>query len=265
MDDAVVQNYYAAVAPFYDAELASRDDLRCWLALTEYWRPQRTVEYGCGSGRVTIPLALRHAQWGGDVWGLDLAPAMLRRARDRWQHERGETPQGALHLRWGDMCRFTPESASDLALFVDDPLTHLHREADLAATFRRMRDHLRPGGRLVVEASLLPPEARGERQVVVLSGQYGFPSAFGWVDVEQVRRIDPVQRTAQVSYRYRLAHRALPPVEATFSAHYLEVGLLDALFGLAGCRVEERWADFRFARLTAESGMVVLTGRRCSR
>jgi SAM-dependent methyltransferase len=264
MDDAAVRTYYAAVAPFYDAELASRDDLRCWHALTEYWRPQRTLEYGCGSGRVAIPLALQHAQRGGEVWGLDLAPAMLRLARNRWRRERGETPPGALQLRWGDMRRFTPESATDLVLFVDDPLTHIHRDADLVATFRRVREHLRPGGRLVVEASLLPPEARGQGKIVLLSDQYWFASSFGRVDVEQERRIDPILRTARVTYRYRLAGCAVPTVEATFRAHYLDLGLLEALFQLAGCRVEERWADFRCSRLTAQSGMAVLTGRRCA-
>lgn len=264
MDDAPVRAYYAAVAPFYDAELANRDDLRCWLALTEYWRPQRTVEYGCGSGRVAIPLAVQHAQRGGDVWGLDLAPAMLRLAGARWRRERGDTPRRALQLWLGDMRRFTPASASDLALFVNDPLTHLQSASDLVATFRRVRDHLRQGGRLAVEASLLPPEARGQAKAVVLSDRFGFTASFGWVDVERERRIDPIRRTARITYRYCQAQRLGPPVEATFTAHYLELEHLESLVRLAGCRVEERWADFQFGRLTAESGMVVLTGRRCS-
>jgi SAM-dependent methyltransferase len=264
MDGAMTAAYYAAIAPFYDEELANRDDLRCWLALTEYWRPQRTLEYGCGSGRITAPLALQHARWGGRVCGLDIAPVMLRLAGKRWREAGGDVPTDALQLRWGDMRRFMPDAATDLALFIDDPLTHLQNDADLAATFRRVGAHLRAGGRLAVEASLLPPEAVGRQTSVVLRDRYDFPSRFGRVDVEQERRIDPLRRTAHVAYRYYRAAGSSPTVAAAFTARYLELEQLEALFRLAGCRVEERWADFRFSRLTRECGMVVLTGRRCS-
>jgi SAM-dependent methyltransferase len=266
MDAAETRAYYATVAPLYDTELAARDDLPCWLALVEEWKPRQTIEYGCGTGRVAVPLALQCAQWGGDVAGLDLSPAMLDLAHQHWRRLRGDAPASALRLRVGDMRRASLGHAVDLAIFADDPLTHLATCDDHTATFRRVGEHLLPGGRLVVEVSLLPPEVRGQVHPVVVRHQHGVPSPAGVMQVEEERRLDPAKDRAHVTYRYRT-----PPdvdggddivTEARFIAHYLDLPRLNALFNIAGCRIEERWSDFHFGALSEDSRMVLCTGRK---
>jgi SAM-dependent methyltransferase len=296
MDAAGTRTYYATVAPFYDSELATRDDLPFWHTLVATWRPRSSVEYGCGTGRVAIPLARQCAQWGGSITGLDLSPAMLRLARLHWQQERGDAPGGrgggplpartarqvssmpggnrsgtagdgrppALLLYAADMRQASLSHPIDLALFADDPLTHLAHDDDLAACFRRVGAHLRPGGHLVVEASLLPPEARGQSEPVLLRNQCTVQTPGGNVVVDQQRRIDPLRGIADVVYRYH------PPdgdeqigsavTEARFVAHYLDLECLAALFQLAGCRMEERWGDFHFHALAGDSAMALCTG-----
>jgi SAM-dependent methyltransferase len=264
MDAARTCAYYATIAPFYDAELATRDDLPCWLTLFDAWKPRRSLEYGCGTGRLAVPLALRCARWGGDIAGVDLSPVMLEWAIRRWRRERGDAPPAALHFYRGDMRRVTLDHAVDLAIFADDPLTHLSGAADLAATFRGAGRHLRPGGRLVVEASLLPPEARGQARPVLVRQRYDVPSPAGRIAVEQERWIDAPRDRATVAYRYRLAdadgERKETVTEAHFTAHYLDLASLEALFQLAGCRLEERWCDFQFHTVNEEAAMVLCTG-----
>ncbi|MGI8914454.1 MAG: class I SAM-dependent DNA methyltransferase [Chloroflexota bacterium] len=265
MDVAGTCAYYATIAPLYDTELAERDDLPCWSALVAAWKPYRSAEYGCGTGRVAVPLALQCAQWGGDMAGLDLSPAMLRLARQHWRSNRGSAPRNALHLTQGDMRRAALDHAVDLVLFANDPLTHLGRDADLAATFRQVGRHLRSGGRLVVEASLLPPEARGEDHPITLRSCHTVGAATGRLTIETERCIDPVRKCASVIYWYRApaAPGGQPTAtEAQFVAHYLDLSSLEALFHLAGCRLEERWSDPQFRALTNYSAMAICTGRK---
>jgi SAM-dependent methyltransferase len=264
MDAAGTRAYYATISPFYDAELALRDDLPCWLTLMDAWRARRSVEYGCGSGRLAVPLARRCAQWEGRMAGLDLSPAMLQLARQHWRRHRGDAPASALLLYCGDMRRASLGPAGDLVLFADDPLTHLAGGADLAATFRRAGEHLRHGGHLVVDTSLLPPEARGRSQPLLVRQQYRVSSPSGSLLIEQERRIDAVRCQAAVTYRYQSFDAAGAATgastEAGFTAHYLNLADLEALFRLAGCRMEERWSDFHFHALTNDSAMVLCTG-----
>lgn len=263
MSVAAIQEYYASIASIYDMETASRGDLAFWEELAEAWRPRVTLEYGCGSGRVAIPLALRALNWGGRVVGIDISGDMLRRAHRRWLQERLDAPAEALTLLRGDMRRDTCGRMVDLVVFADDPLTHLSRVDELMATFERVREQLRPGGRLVVEASLLPPEARLPCRTVTTVSTDVIASPDGPVEVEQERVIVPAEHRARVSCRY--THRsggAVRPLQVTYDAHYVEFHDVADLFHRAGCRVEECWRDFRFHALTAESGMAVVTGTR---
>jgi len=260
---AAIQEYYATIAAIYDVETASRGDLPCWETLTEAWQPHATLEYGCGTGRVAVPLALRASRWGGRVIGIDISGDMLRRAARRWEHEHegGGAPAGALRLLPGDMRRDTCGHAVDLIIFADDPLTHLCRRDELAATFRRVREQLLPGGRLVVEASLLPPEARSPHRTVTTLSEGVVATPAGELDVRQERVILPAEHRACVRCTYRERERGVQ-IDATYDAHYLELAELVDLFGVAGCRLEERWQDFSFRPLTAEAGMAVVTGTR---
>lgn len=266
MDAVDTLSYYATVAPYYDTELAAREDLPCWLALAGAWKPRHTVDCGCGTGRVTVPLAMHCAEWGGEVVGLDLSPVMLRLARQHWRERRHDAPDSALHLRVEDMRHMALGHPVDLALFVDDPLTHLASWDDLAATFHGVGEHLRPGGRLVVEASLLPPEAVGKPYPVVIRTQSSASVPDGVIRVEQERLVEANRRRADVRYRYRWSEAGRNGeqslTDARFVAHYLDLPDLEALFRLAGCRLEERWGGFRFQTLTDESPLMLCTGRK---
>src|SRR5919107_4727113 len=83
-------------APFYDwenAQTLARRDVPFWQRLAAA-QDGRVLELGCGTGRLTVPVARAGAQ----IVGLDRSAAMLARARQRLRRSRA----AALLLR-GDI------------------------------------------------------------------------------------------------------------------------------------------------------------------
>ena len=134
-------------ADFYDwenAQTMARRDVPFWqrLALAA---EGPVLELGCGTGRVTLPLA----RAGVKVVGVDLSAPMLKRARDRVRR----TPLGrrARLVRADIRALPFPPNRFPLVAAPYGILQSLLREADLAATLRAVHDVLTPGGRLVIE------------------------------------------------------------------------------------------------------------------
>jgi SAM-dependent methyltransferase len=106
------------------------------------------LELGCGTGRVTIPLA----QAGIAITGLDAMPAMLARARAKG---------GDLPIRWveGDARSFALGATFDLIIDTGDVLQHTLMLPEHEAILGRVRAHLAPHGRFVL-SSLFPRAAQ---------------------------------------------------------------------------------------------------------
>ncbi len=98
------------------------------------------LEVGCGTGRE----ALRLAQAGGHIVGLDLSPAMLAVARQK--------SQGLSNIRWveGDMQAFELGERFDLILLPGHSFQFMLTIADQLACLECVRRHLTSGGKLVV-------------------------------------------------------------------------------------------------------------------
>ena len=95
------------------------------------------LELACGSGQLTMPLAAT----GAEVSGLDLAPAMLARARDR-AREAGVR----VDFVEGDMRHFELAKRFALVVLCRNSMLHLAATDDLLALFDAVRRHLAPGG-----------------------------------------------------------------------------------------------------------------------
>lgn len=108
--------YYGTVAPFYEAEMACRNDVPDWVALAERSGARRIVDLGCGSGRVARALQISHA-----VIGVDIQMALLSLI---WV-----TPD--FRLVQADL-RALPfaDAVFDLAIAANDPFAHLLDDAD---------------------------------------------------------------------------------------------------------------------------------------
>jgi SAM-dependent methyltransferase len=103
----------------------------------------RVLEVGCGPGHLSIRLARRH---GLDVTGLDLDPAMVRRARAN-ADRRGPGEARRPSFLVGDVASLAfPDGSFDLAVST----LSMHHWADPTAGLAEIGRVLRPGGRALV-------------------------------------------------------------------------------------------------------------------
>jgi SAM-dependent methyltransferase len=98
------------------------------------------LEVACGTGRV----AIRLAQDGTQVVGLDLSPQMIVVARGK--------SRGIPNLSWvlADMRSFELEGAFGLAIIPGHAFQNLNTPQDQVACLESIQRHLIPGGRLIV-------------------------------------------------------------------------------------------------------------------
>ena len=135
---------YDGFAPIYE-EWASdmTDDVEFYVGLAaEAAGP--VVELAVGTGRISIPIALRT---GRPVIGIDSSSAMLALAR-----ENAAEANVAIDLREGDMRDLDLVEASDLVICPYRALLHLPTWSDRRRVFERVARALRPGGRFAWNA-----------------------------------------------------------------------------------------------------------------
>jgi SAM-dependent methyltransferase len=138
----------------YDLEVGAQDirDLPFWLDLLQQEHPQRVLEIGCGSGRLTVPLARAGASAGFTVTGLDPEAEMLTQAAKLAESESAAT-RAALRFVQGDARALDLEGQYDAVLMPFGAAHHLHALDDQIAAWRGVRRVLRPGGLFVVDVS----------------------------------------------------------------------------------------------------------------
>jgi SAM-dependent methyltransferase len=115
------------------------------------------LELGCGSGRLTIPIA----QSGVDITGADLSPTMLATARAK-----AAAAGAKIEFIAANMCDFNLPKHFSLIFIAGNTLQHLLASGDLSRCFSCVRRHLLPGGRLVFDNAV--PDAN---QLAKDSGQ----------------------------------------------------------------------------------------------
>jgi SAM-dependent methyltransferase len=135
---------YDGFAPIYDEWAADMtDDVDFYVDLAREAECP-VVELAVGTGRISIPIALRTSR---PVIGIDLSPAMLEIARENAAEAKVE-----LDLREGDMRELDLVEASDLVICPYRALLHLPTWSDRRRVFERVARALRPGGRFTWNA-----------------------------------------------------------------------------------------------------------------
>lgn len=223
-------DYFAGdIARRYDDGLGERGDPAVIAStvdfLAELAEGGPVLELGVGTGRIALPLAAR----GIAVHGIDLSPDMVAELRAK---PGGEEVPVAL----GDFATTRVEGAFSLVYLVFNTINNLLTQEAQIACFANAAEHLRHGGRFVIEVGV--PSC--DRLSVFALGDTH-------VGIDEY---DPATQRL-VSHHFTLVddewRRLSIPFRAVSSAE------LDLMAGLAGLELRERWSGWRREPFTSES------------
>ncbi|MFT3766744.1 MAG: class I SAM-dependent methyltransferase [Minicystis sp.] len=128
------------------------EDVRYYVDLAET-AGGPVLEYGCGNGRITIPIA----RSGVSITGVDLSAPMLADLRARLREE-PEAVRDRVTVRRGDMRAFRAGRRFPLIICPFNAFLHLYERRDVERFLARAREHLTPKGELVFDISVPQPE-----------------------------------------------------------------------------------------------------------
>lgn len=246
-----------AYAPFYDwenAQTVARRDVKFWQTLAAA-QDGAVLELGCGTGRITVPVA----RAGARVIGIDRSLPMLARGQERLRRAR---VNGSAHLVRGDIraLPFRTRPGFALAMAPYGILQSLTSDRDLTATLDSVHRVLRRGGRFGIDlVPDLPRWSEYSRQTS-LKGRHGRGGTLTLIESvrQDVRRRLTIfdQEYVERRGRARRVHR----FSLTFRT--LSVRQMVARLERAGFVVEATLGDYRGGPWDARSDVWLIVARR---
>ncbi len=222
------------------------------------------LEIGCGTGRVTIPIA----QMGFPVTGLDIMPGMIERARRK---------SAGLPAKWvvGDGRSFRLDERFHLIFLTGNVFQFFLTNADQAALLERAHAHLHPDG-------LFAFETRNPRWPGLATRPEPYEGMFFHLETWMEERaeesyIDAQGRTVQISYaqaydhaaqilhltgykRWREGEQEQTQVNRT-ALRYTFPQELAALLHACGFAVVRQYGDWNYEPLTEASPSIIVVCR----
>lgn len=138
---------FTGVAPFYD-ELMRQVPYRMWvgyyllLLSHQGLKPRRVLDVCCGTGTMCELLTSE----GMSMAGVDLSPEMIRQAR-----KKAARKQLDIRYEVGDAADFSMGEKYDAAFSFFDSLNNILETEHLARAFKRIGEHLEPGGSFIFD------------------------------------------------------------------------------------------------------------------
>jgi SAM-dependent methyltransferase len=133
----------AAAAKYYDLDPDPLDDVPFYQRLIP--SPQAHVlELGCGTGRVTVPLAASY----GHIHGIDLSPAMIAICRQKLEQANIGTEK--VRIETGDITSLDLGWKFDLIIAPYRVMQNLETDREVEGLFDCIRRHLAPDGSCIL-------------------------------------------------------------------------------------------------------------------
>lgn len=228
----------------HNAALTERDLPFLLRRAAEYGGP--ILELACGAGRLGVPLAAA----GYQVVGLDLTPSLLEYSAER---AREEGVAERLELIEADVRRFDLGRRLPLIAYPFNAVTHLHDYRDVLDCFGRVRAHLAPDGRFLLD--LLNPKITDfarDPDEFHREHSYPNPDGDGEVVVWESSRYDRATQVNHITWRYDIGdRRGVFERKLTMRQFYPQE--LRALLECAGLTIERLWGDYDDSPFTSES------------
>lgn len=231
----------------YDLEYADHDeDVAYYVSLAGRRARDRgarsghapVLELGCGTGRLSLPLA----RAGHPVLGLDASLPMLAKLDQKLRLEPEEVRQRVATLA-GDFCQLDLQRRFKLVLWPFNAMHHCPGARALVSTLERIRDHVEPGGLLAFDAYLpdrelyvRDPEERFEQR------SFTDPTTGERLDSWEQGWWDEADRIHHVLYVYARADGSERRTHLRF--HMWELDELRECFADAGFQLLRESEDF---------------------
>ena len=205
------------------------------------------LEIGCGTGRVTIPLAQNHV----DITGLDVVPAMIERAKQK---------AGKLPIQWitADARSFRLERSFRLIFETGSVFQHILTRPDQEAFLARVREHLEDEGRFVV--SLMFPHLNNLTNVETEKEWFTYKNQNGQeVQVSGTECYDPIRQVMlETAYRRWTDDNGQECLKvAPLSLRYIFPQEMEALLHYNGFRLLERFGNWDSSQVTDKSRRLI--------
>ncbi len=201
------------------------------------------LEFGIGTGRIALPLADRAVP----VSGIELSSAMADQLASR--HGKASIP-----VTIGDLATTRVDGSFSLVYLVFNTIMNLTTQDAQVSCFRNAAEHLRPGGRFVVEVMVpdlrrLPP---GQTWLTFESGDDGYG-------------IDEYRCASQQLVSHHLVFDGEVGRRRSIPFRYVWPSELDLMARLAGMTLECRYEGWAREPFTDESRSHVSVWRREAR
>jgi SAM-dependent methyltransferase len=210
------------------------------------------LELGCGTGRMTIPLA----ENGVDIVGLDVVPGMVDLARQK---------SDGVPIEWvvADVRNYQLRRKFRLIFESGSVFHHMLTRQDQEAYLARVREHLEDGGWLVL--SLFYPKSHNlistseEEEWFTAEHPDGYMITVSGIDkydaFRQVKTETAYRRWTDASGKEMLQ-------VAPLSLRYVFPQEMEALLHYNGFEIVERYGDFDRSPVTDESRLITLVCRK---
>ena len=232
MDSQNHEAYGESVAGVYD-DWYSELDPQAIEVLADLSGAGKVLELGIGTGRIALPLSAK----GVEVHGIDAAPSMIARLREKPGGDRITVTQG-------NFAEVPVEGKFALVYIVFNTFFMLLSQEDQVQCFKNVAQHLAPGGCFVLEA-FVPDLSR------FTGGQVNWATK---VTADEVL-LDVGNHDAAAQ---RVRGQKIVITEGNVRLYpaqirYCYPSELDLMAQLAGLRLRERWANWKREPFTSES------------
>ena len=245
-------------ARFYDPDMGEYDeDIPLYMGFA-HRTGDPILEVGCGTGRVLLPLA----QAGYHVTGVDVSIAMLSRARAKV--EKGGLSE-RVRLIQAEAQHLALKQQFALIIYAANSFMHHDTQEEQLQVLEHLRDHLRPGGILIID--LFNPDMR-----TLLDADGRVELVKTWPDEEWDATIMKFQRvvhspTAQVldvTYIYDAVYRDkhVERTVAPFRLRYLWPAEARLLVERAGLTLEALYGSYELDPVSDDAPRLIIVAYR---
>lgn len=250
VDDSNLADYDDPL--WYDAENADFEPDGPFLLVLAQQLGGPVLELGCGTGRVTIPLA----QQGVNITSVDVVPVMLARARQK---------AGTLAIQWlaADVRCFHLNRQYDLIFATGGLFQHMLTRADQEALLAQVYKHLEPDGFFAFNAFF--PHPRNMTTVSSEEVWFSYRAADGRnVQVSETEHYDHLRQIEHETAirRWQDAGGTEMVRSARLALRYTFPQEMELLLHYNGLAVEQRLGDWHGNPLTEESMIMVFVCRK---